>query len=156
MQIKLNLPLIMRMRDISLLCCINLQLRRSRFNANSLLVDLWTNYGGQERKDNLIKNTSGEKWTSGIFKATNSGLRQQLHLSIGHGAVICFRNVLLPVVLRTTLKSNCKMCGNFVWLDMHLTYLWEESIFGRVFGNLAKCTSLHSSPLILNSGEKFI
>ena len=36
---------------------------------------------------------------------------QQFHLSIGRGAVICFVNILLSVVLCTTLKSYGKFYG---------------------------------------------
>ena len=35
-------------------------------------------------------------------------------------------NILLTVMLYTTLKPNGKFCGNFVWLDMGLTNLLKE------------------------------
>ena len=87
-------------------------------------------YGVQECKVNSINNTSGETWISGILKATNNGVWQQLHLlpvELSDIKVISISSILLTVLLCTTLKPTGKFFGVFVWLDIGLTNSEKES-----------------------------
>ena len=52
------------------------------------------------------KKTSGKKLISVSLKAKNNGLRQQLHLLPSDTKLSCISNILLPVMLCTTLKPN--------------------------------------------------
>ena len=69
-------------------------------------------YGAQEWNVNLINKTGGEKQISGILKATSNTLRQQSFARRSVIKVSCISNILLSVMLCTTLKPNGKVSGN--------------------------------------------
>ena len=89
-------------------------------------------YGAQEWNVDSINKTSGEKLISGILKATNNGLRQQLHLSPSDIKVSCISTILLTLVLCTTMNPNVKFSGNFFGLDMGLTNS-EKAIYNFIY-----------------------
>ena len=113
--------------------------------------------GAQEWNDTSINNTSDEKWTSGIFKATKNGLRKELHLSIGRRAVKRSSkfNILQTEMLGTTLKTKRQICGNFVWLDMGLTKSLKEwnTLNASVFIQVRSLLSGYLNSFALNSSQ---
>ena len=98
-----------------------------------------------------------QEWRSGILKATNNGLRQQLHLSTLEPSsditVICISNILQTVVL--CIKPNDKLSGNFVWLDMGLPNIEKESntLNASVFTKFESLLSGYLRSFVLNSAQ---
>ena len=76
-------------------------------------------YGVQKWNDNSINNTSGEKWTSGIFKATNTVLRQILRSDVEQWSV--FLNILYNCDVMYIAETKWQILWYLVWLDMGLT-----------------------------------
>ena len=72
----------------------------------------------------LLELNNGTSIRSAILKATNNGLTQQLHLSPSD------INILLTIVLCTSLKPNGKFSDNFFYSgwDMGLTNFNRERI----------------------------
>ena len=84
---------------------------------------------------------------SGMLKATSNGIRLQLHLLI---KVSCISNILLTVVLYTTLKPNGKFC---MGLTNSLNAL-NASVFTEVASLLSGYLHLFYSQLCTVFREK--